>query len=102
MNEVQHLFSCLSEECGEVLQAIGKCQRFGPDDLWPEIGLTNAEQVQHELFDILAVAEMLRERGALPKISGASMDMKIEAKKAKVMKMMDYAIERGTLTPTKP
>jgi NTP pyrophosphatase (non-canonical NTP hydrolase) len=95
MNKIEHLFACLSEECGEAIHAIGKVQRFGGDDMWPEIGVTNAEQVHRELLDIVAVAELLRECGALPQTHRASEI--IELKKNKVRRMMEYAIERGTV-----
>lgn len=96
MNKIEHLFACLSEECGEAIHAIGKVQRFGLDDMWPEVGLTNSEQVQKELLDIVAVAELLRECGVLPITEKAS--EKIQAKKDKVKRMMEYAQDRGTLT----
>lgn len=97
MNEQEYLLACLAEECAEVQQAIGKALRFGIDDSPPSGLACNREYITRELIDVLAVSEMLRDRGVLP-----SPDRKHEMildKKAKVLRFMDYSRERGTLTP---
>ncbi len=88
-----YLLTCLSEECAEVIQACAKAQRFGPDDFWPEQGMTNAQAIMVELTDVLAVAEMLRDLGTL----GDQPDFqeRLDKKKAKVQECLDQAIEKS-------
>jgi len=47
------------EEAGEVLQAIGKIQRFGPTNWWDKEELTNLEALAYEIGDLLEVIERL-------------------------------------------
>ena len=47
----------IMEECGEVLQVIGKIQRFGQDHEWPGRGRTNAEELALEIGDLLEVID---------------------------------------------
>lgn len=58
----------LAEECGEVIQAVGKILRHGyesfhPNDLFnghPKPGAeNNRDRLTHELADLLAVVEMM-------------------------------------------
>lgn len=42
----------LVEEAGEVLMAIGKLRRFGPDSRHPDGGPSNIEQLKTELRDL--------------------------------------------------
>ena len=56
----EYLFSCLSEESGEVVQAVGKIQRFGEHDFHEKTGnIENIELLRQEVNDLVAVAEML-------------------------------------------
>lgn len=96
MNVQEHLLTCLAEECAEVAQACSKALRFGLEDKGPNHTLTNAEYISKELTDIFAVIELLVEEGgaALPNPYN---QVEIDAKKERVRKFMQYAIERGTL-----
>lgn len=47
------------EEAGEIIQAIGKIQRFGPDHYWVREGCTNTTALAHEIGDFLEVVERL-------------------------------------------
>lgn len=49
----------LLEECGEVVQAIGKAGRFGLRSRDPRTGLSNAEQLSDEITDLLRAIEQL-------------------------------------------
>lgn len=48
----------LQEECGELIQAVSKYRRFGPQSETPEGDKTNEVSVQHEFWDIVIVAEL--------------------------------------------
>ena len=47
------------EEAGEVLQAIGKIQRFGVDHKWVSEGCLNFEALAFEIGDLLEVIDRL-------------------------------------------
>ncbi|VVB51781.1 Uncharacterised protein [uncultured archaeon] len=94
MNAEDYLLSCLSEECGEVVQLVGKSHRFGLDDFYVA-GPTNRQKLAQEINDIIAVAEMLTEFGVdLPGVFDREAQ---QAKKNKVYKYMAYSRERGRL-----
>lgn len=48
----------LAEECGEVIQAIGKIQRHGWDSTY-ENGITNRAQLEIELGDVQVISSMM-------------------------------------------
>jgi len=62
MNKTEHLLACLSEECAEVQQEVGKALRFGIDDKWKD-NPTNATSLAYEFCDLLAVFELLQAEG---------------------------------------
>ena len=88
MNKIEHLLTCLAEECGEAIQAGAKANRFGLDHTWPEKGEANRRVLEREIADILGVAEEL---GLVIRTKD------IEAKRAKLRKMMELSRELGTL-----
>lgn len=53
----------VSEECAEVIQAISKCRRFGMSGVGPGSLKNNREHLEDELGDLLAIIEILVERG---------------------------------------
>lgn len=60
--EHDYLLGCLQEECAEVIQAISKIKRFGPDEIQPAPkgnGKTNKEKLINELYDIFAIVQWL-------------------------------------------
>ena len=93
MNTIEYVLTCLSEECAEVQQNISKALRFGLDDTWKDMP-DNATKIAIEYADLIAVAEMLEEMGV---ISAQNRTEMISAKKAKVLKYMEYARKRGCL-----
>ena len=94
MNKTEHLLTCLIEECAEIQKAATKALRFGLDDHAPD-GPINSESIAHELTDLLAVIEMLEDEKIIPTLRKPQ---EIRAKKDKVIKYMEYAMEeRGTL-----
>lgn len=48
----------LNEECGEVVQAIGKILRHGPYNGWG--GVSNIEQLSIEIADVIGAIKILR------------------------------------------
>ena len=93
MTKHEYLLTCYAEECMEVAQRIHKALRFGIDDTYE--GMTVRESIDYEFNDLLAVAYMCAAEGLVL----ASLDREaIAAKQAKVLKWLEYARERGTLT----
>jgi len=95
MNHTEHLLTCLAEECAEVQQAISKALRFGLDDVNPNAGITNANDIGREFIDVVAVMEMLVDSGVI-KLPPNRL-ARTEQKKSRVNQWMAYAEERGTL-----
>ena len=52
----------LAEECGEVIQVVGKILRHGYESTHPEGGPTNRQTLEHELGDIKACISRLSEQ----------------------------------------
>ena len=73
----------LSEECAEVIQAISKCHRFGLDNLKPGKPLTNAQHLEGEIGDLLAMVELLKLEGI---VSDVGMEIAKQAKFEKLKK----------------
>ena len=99
--KIEYLFSCLSEEAGEIVQCVGKIERFGLGDRYKD-NMPNDVALGRELTDLIAIVEMLEEEGV--QIPGFmmtplsdNMRVAIETKKEKVRKYMQYSRERGTL-----
>lgn len=51
------------EECAEVIQAVSKMLRFGPDSHWN--GRTTQQDLELEVGDLLAMVDILVERGVV-------------------------------------
>lgn len=58
------LLAVLAEECGEVVQAVGKCLRHGVNERYKD-GTTNYHQLELELGDVLACLVLLHEHNIL-------------------------------------
>lgn len=95
MNVTEHLLICLSEEAGEIVQACAKALRFGLTDGYPGTDRTNATDIAIECSDLITVLDMLHARGDVPIFFDSD---RYEAKKAKVLKYIDYATRVGTLS----
>lgn len=80
----------------EVAQRASKALRFGLDEIQPDQPLTNAERIMVEFDDLLAVVQMCQERALLP--YGAQ--ERVQAKKDKVAKFLNYSRECGTVSDT--
>lgn len=104
---VEHLLVLGGEEGSEVAvaalavaKAFSKMLRFGPYDLHPSRHRSATEVLVAELNDLTAVVEMVQEVGV--PLPGLGDREAIEAKKAKVRRMMEYSRECGLLEPTPP
>ena len=82
-NKLHEVMNILSEECAEVIQAISKCHRFGLDNLKPGKPLTNAQHLEGEIGDLLAMVELLKLEGI---VSDVGMEIAKQAKFEKLKK----------------
>ena len=97
MNPIEHLLMNVSEQAVEVVQMAGKCGVFGISDSNPKYGnIPNIDLLLAETNDLLAVIEMLGDRGV--DVSALGDRNQITLKKIKVTKWMLYAEEKGNLT----
>jgi len=97
MTEQEHLLTCLMEECAEVQQSVSKALRFGLNDSYKDYG-NNKERIESELCDLLGVLEILATRKIIDLPDDH--ESRVAAKVAKITRYMDYARERGVLSPT--
>ena len=95
MNKIEHLLATFAEELAETQQSIGKAQRFGAKDGHPEGSTTNAQDIEKEFIEAVAVRDMLRDLGVLTR-PGNSKEI-YDNKKARVLRYMEYAKRNGTL-----
>lgn len=73
------------EECAEVIQAISKISRFGIDNFKPGKPKTNREHLEEELGDMLAMVDIMLEKGVV------SLDKLNIAKAAKIEKLKKWS-----------
>jgi NTP pyrophosphatase (non-canonical NTP hydrolase) len=60
MNQnTQYYLDKLQEEAAEIIQAISKIRRFGPDNQHPQRNSTNLQELVGELEDFLALVAAL-------------------------------------------
>jgi NTP pyrophosphatase (non-canonical NTP hydrolase) len=81
MRDLNKVMGILTEECAEVIQAISKIYRFGPDSEWE--GVTNKQALVRELGDVLAVIEVLITETDI-NINAQDIEDALEAKKKKL------------------
>lgn len=63
--KIQEALVILQEECGEVVQVVAKCHRFGLDGVNPVDGSTNRDRLSAEIGDLVCMIEILQELGVL-------------------------------------
>ena len=64
-SKLHEVMNILSEECAEVVQAVSKCHRFGLDNFKPGKPLTNAQHLEGEIGDLLAMVDLLQSMGVV-------------------------------------
>jgi len=57
--KIQYLTAKLQEEAAEVIQAVSKINRFGPQNKHPDRTTTNLQELVQELEDFLAIVAAL-------------------------------------------
>lgn len=90
MDMYQFLLIKLAEEASEVAQIALKTAQFGPSELCPGLTLTNVARIHEELNDLLGIVSMLNEMASFDFEEGDHL-----AKKAKVMKYLQYSVDLG-------
>lgn len=88
MNETEYLLMVFAEECAEVAQRASKAARFGLAEIQPGQGDDNLRRIEHELGDLMGVADML------------GFKVHDEDKAAKILKVkyfMEYSRKQGLL-----
>jgi len=93
MNKVDYLLVCLMEELAEVQQACAKSLRFGLEDHRPGTEDRNIDELWTEINDVYAILDMLVEHNILL----VRNEYRIDLKKAKVNKFMQYSEDVGRL-----
>ncbi len=84
-NKVHEIMNIASEECAEIIQAISKCHRFGLNNYKPGKPLTNAQHLEVELGDLLAMVDLLKSEGI---VSDEGLN---KAKQAKIEKLKQWS-----------
>lgn len=98
MDITNYLLVCLMEESAEIAQAAAKSIRFGLDDSHPErVGETNEEDLLEELYQCIAVVEMLQENKNLKTLTNEEIQCIKNKKKEKMIKYISYSKEKGQL-----
>ena len=93
-SEREMLLTQLGEECAEVIQAISKIERFGPEETMPGLNDTNMTRLYLEMNDVMTLMSMVAEKWGLPTIGDYAL---LTAKKQKVIQYMKYSKECGTV-----
>jgi NTP pyrophosphatase (non-canonical NTP hydrolase) len=83
--KIKEVMDITQEECAEVIQAISKISRFGIDNLKPSKPKTNREHLEEELGDMLAMVDIMLEKGVV------SLDNLNIAKAAKIEKLKKWS-----------
>ena len=94
MTKIEHLLTCMSEECAEVIKEVSKALRFGLDDSHPCEPGTNHVRIERELNDLYGTIELLAENG----IHFKRVEALVFDKKLRIKNFMGYAIQRKTIT----
>jgi len=77
-NNQKEVMLIAQEECAEVVQAISKCFRFGPNDEYN--GVTNKQRLEEEVGDLLCMIRLMMNQGIIDEnnVNAASIQKKIK------------------------
>ena len=64
MNQ-NEILDIMQEECGEVVQMISKCRRFGLDNAYGEEASTNRSRLTEEVGDLMCMIQLMQEAGII-------------------------------------
>jgi NTP pyrophosphatase (non-canonical NTP hydrolase) len=90
MKDIKEILLILQEECAEVIQAISKCERFGANNYKPGKQNTNKDHLEEELGDLLAMIELLEEKGF---VNWSNLELAKEAKYNKLKQWSNIQID---------
>jgi NTP pyrophosphatase (non-canonical NTP hydrolase) len=82
--ETKEILLILQEECAEVIQAISKCMRFGPDQIKPGKEDTNIAHLEQEIADVQAMIELLVDNNVGVSLSNIELKKQIKFAKLKL------------------
>lgn len=100
MKEKEHLLTILMEECNETSQRASKAIRFGLKEIQQDQSLNNSQRLIYEFNDIIAIMEILQEKGYLSEEMESDNPINremIDEKKEKVKKYIDYSKKCKTI-----
>jgi NTP pyrophosphatase (non-canonical NTP hydrolase) len=83
--KIKEVMDITQEECAEVIVAISKINRFGIDNFKPGKPKTNREHLEEELGDMLAMVDIMLEKGVV------TLDNLNIAKAAKIEKLKKWS-----------
>jgi hypothetical protein len=63
--QIQETLDILQEECAEVIVEVSKCRRFGIDGIHYKTKLKHSTMLENEIGDVLAMIDILMERGII-------------------------------------
>lgn len=96
--EEDYFYHLLAEEAGEIAQMASKTARFGRHEVKPGQTFSNQERLFLELFDLIAVFEMMVEKQFLADLMGGTGEkIAKEQKKSKVKQYMELSRHLGRL-----
>jgi hypothetical protein len=74
---------------------------FGLDEIQPGQEFTNRERIMHELCDLMATGETMRDEGILTDkmLPSKEVNRRVEEKKARAARFSDYSRQLGRLAP---
>jgi hypothetical protein len=103
LNYREYLLTCLSEECAEIQQLVGKSLRFGLDSYHPqdENQVQNHIKLIQELNDLFAIVQMLDGNGVFGDHVVWNDEM-VQAKVRKVKHFMKISKELGKMNESYP
>ncbi len=101
MTKAQFLLLKLMEECCEVGQRASKQIQFGALERQNTVSLKtekdNAERLKDEVVDLLCLIHLLGQENEIPRLSQNEFEERLEVKKKKLQKYLDYSYELGQL-----
>lgn len=94
MNLTEHLLVLFQEEAGEIIQASSKILRFGPYDRNGDNPLSNAQELNKEYNDLLAIKKLLCDVGIFVEYDRNL----VESKLIRVQEHIEYSRRHGYIT----
>jgi len=83
-DQTKEIMLILQEEAAEVIQAVSKCMRFGPDQIKPGKNVTNLSMLEEEIGDLLAMVELLTDMNIGVTVEGLQQAKKNKFEKLKL------------------